>query len=211
LEYGSLIGKRAQADPNRRALKDFSVALSELDRNLLQRCLGRKPKAWEEFVDRFVGLLVHVVNHTASSRGVRLQSQDREDMVALILLHLVKNDMALLRQFRGECSFAPYLTVIARRISVHELLRRGASVATESDADTPIEGDEQRIADREEIERLLEDLNPDEARAVRMFHLEGRNYREISSATGMPENSIGPMLSRARTKLRSHGAGRATS
>ena len=35
-----------------------------------------------------------------------------------------------------------------------------------------------------------------------MFHLEGKSYQEISSAVGMPENSIGPILSRARDKLR---------
>ena len=30
----------------------LSVALSEIDRNLLQRCLARKPRAWEDFVER---------------------------------------------------------------------------------------------------------------------------------------------------------------
>jgi len=45
------------------------VALSEIDRNLLQRCLARKPRAWEDFVDRFMGLVVHVVNHSAQSRS----------------------------------------------------------------------------------------------------------------------------------------------
>jgi RNA polymerase sigma-70 factor (ECF subfamily) len=35
-----------------------------------------------------------------------------------------------------------------------------------------------------------------------MYHLEGKSYREISSVIGMPENSIGPMLSRARAKMR---------
>jgi RNA polymerase sigma-70 factor, ECF subfamily len=37
---------------------------------------------------------------------------------------------------------------------------------------------------------------------VQQFHLEGRSYREISSRLGVPENSIGPTLSRARAKLR---------
>ena len=33
----------------------FPVALSEIDRSLLDRCLNRKPRAWEDFVDRFMG------------------------------------------------------------------------------------------------------------------------------------------------------------
>jgi RNA polymerase sigma-70 factor (ECF subfamily) len=35
-----------------------------------------------------------------------------------------------------------------------------------------------------------------------MFHIEGKSYQEISRTVGMPENSVGPMLSRARAKLR---------
>jgi RNA polymerase sigma-70 factor (ECF subfamily) len=35
-----------------------------------------------------------------------------------------------------------------------------------------------------------------------MYHLEGKSYQEISRVVGMPENSVGPMLSRARSKLR---------
>jgi RNA polymerase sigma-70 factor (ECF subfamily) len=35
-----------------------------------------------------------------------------------------------------------------------------------------------------------------------MYHLEGKSYQEISRSVGMPENSVGPMLSRARAKLR---------
>jgi RNA polymerase sigma-70 factor, ECF subfamily len=42
-----------------------------------------------------------------------------------------------------------------------------------------------------------------EARIVRQYHIEGRTYREISAGLGVPENSIGPTLTRARARLRS--------
>ena len=58
------------------------MGLSEFDRNLLDRCLARLPKAWEDFVDRFMGLVVHVTNHTATARSMRLTSEDREDLCA---------------------------------------------------------------------------------------------------------------------------------
>jgi RNA polymerase sigma-70 factor (ECF subfamily) len=101
----------------------FSVALSEIDRNLLQRCLARKPRAWEDFVDRFTGLVVHVVNHSAQSRSLRLSAEDREDLVAQVFLTVVRDDLSVMRHFRGESSLATYLTVIARRVVVAELLR----------------------------------------------------------------------------------------
>ena len=61
---------------------------------------------------------------------------------------------------------------------------------------------EERFDDQEEVERLLGGLQGTEAQVVRMYHLEGKSYREISAAVGMPENSIGPILSRARNKIR---------
>jgi RNA polymerase sigma-70 factor (ECF subfamily) len=61
---------------------------------------------------------------------------------------------------------------------------------------------EQRMGNHEEVGRLLGQLQGTEAAAVRMYHLEGKSYQEISRTIGMPENSVGPMLSRARAKLR---------
>ncbi|MGD9722560.1 MAG: RNA polymerase sigma factor [Pirellulales bacterium] len=186
------------------------MALSEIDRNLLQRCLARKPRAWEDFVDRFMGLVVHVVNHSAHSRSLRLTPEDREDLAAQVFLAVVKDDLALLRNFRGESSLATYLTVIARRIVVAELLKQKApsrlavaGVAQLAMADGSVE---QRVSDREEVERLLAGLDDAEARIVRMYHLEGKSYQEISSAVGIAENSVGPALSRAREKMRREGA-----
>lgn len=190
-----------------------TVALSEIDRNLLERCLQRKPRAWEDFVDRFMGLIVHVANHTAQAKSVRLGAEDREDLCAEVFLQLVRDDFAVLRHFRAQSSLATYLTVIARRIIVKEILRRRSSaplvehaahhVSEPADSRDP---DERRIGDREEVERLIQVLDGGEAQIVRMYHLEGRSYEEISFATGVPENSIGPILSRARGKLRQQAA-----
>ena len=186
-------------------MKVVPVALSEIDRSLLDRCLSRKPRAWEDFVDRFMGLVVHVINHTAQCRSINLSAADREDLSAEVFLAIVDNDMAVLRHFRGRSSLATYLTVIARRVVVRKLVEGRSSVPlgdmvaqAESEEDEP----EQRIGDQEEVGRLLGQLQGSEAQVVRMYHLEGKTYQEISRSVGMPENSVGPMLSRARAKLR---------
>lgn len=184
------------------------MALSEIDRSLLQRCLARKPRAWEDFVDRFMGLVVHVVNHSAQCRSLRLSSEDREDLVAQVFLTLVKDDLAVLRHFRGESSLATYLTVIARRVVVADLLRKRPGPHADDhsghEPEMAMAGAEaeQRVSNREEVERMMANLDTAEASIVRMYHLEGMSYQEISSAVGMPENSVGPTLSRARRKMR---------
>ena len=186
------------------------MAFSDIDRQLLQRCLARQPRAWEDFVDRFLGLVVHVVAHTGQSRSLAIGSQDREDLVAEVFTALLADDFAVLRRFRGQSSLATYLTVVARRVVVRELLKRRivANQADTSDVEQIAGHDasvEERLANREQVERLLDELHGEEADVVRLYHLEGKSYDEISRQTGLPANSVGPTLSRARAKLRRQG------
>ena len=195
------------------------MALSEIDRKLLQRCLAHKPRAWEDFVDRFMGLVIHVINHTASARSNRLSAEDREDLCADVLLAIIKDDAAILRHFRGQSSLATYLTVVVRRIVVRSLLKnKSAARLTDSyqnqlarEAESQDDGSVQRISDQEEVQRLIELLDPADAEVVRLFHLEGKSYQQISDTLSMPENSIGPTLSRAREKMRRISADTPTS
>lgn len=184
------------------------MALSDIDRDLLERCIARKPRAWEDFVDRYLGLVVHVVNHSARTRSLRLSAEDREDLCAQVMLEIIKDDFAVLRHFRRQASLATYLAVIARRVVIRELLRRraqqdataGAAEAAAHDVAPPEMVE--RIADRDEVERLIGELNEQEQQAVRLYHLESKSYREISAELNIPENSVGSLLSRSRDKMR---------
>ncbi len=199
------------------------MPLSDIDRVLLERCLARESRAWREFVDRFLGLVVHVINHTCQARSVRLAANDVEDMISEVFLTIVNEDFAVLRRFRGEACLSSYLSVIARRVVVRELLKRRVTATLTDFLDDPTKaldksssekrnldkkildkgpGPEERISNRDEVLRLLDRLDGSEADVVRMYHLEGRTYHEISAKMGMPENSVGPTLSRARAKLR---------
>lgn len=187
------------------------MALTEIDRDLLKRCLAEEPGGWKDFVDRFIGLFVHVVNHTAHARSVRVSPEDIDDLCAEVFLALLANRFAILRQFRGDCSLATYLTVVARRVIAREMAKRRMAEAlghvpahqAALDYAQAERRDLQRIENREEVQQMLEGLAETEAQIVRQFHIEGRSYREISNGLGVPENSIGPTLTRARAKLRS--------
>lgn len=184
------------------------MALSSTDRDLLDALLTDSRDAWPLFVDRFIGLITHVVTHAADCRGVHLTSADREDLIADVFVTLLERDMSALRRFQRRSSLATYLAVIARRVVVKRLMQRAGQTPApvtllpgqlphQEAADA-----EQRVSDRELVDYMLGGLPEPEARVVRMYHLEGRSYHEISRAVGVPENSIGPVLSRARTKLR---------
>ena len=96
-----------------------------------------------------MGLVVHVINHTAQCRSINLTAADREDLAAEVFVAIVDNDMAALRHFRGKSSLATYLTVIARRVVVRKLVD-GHSAVPLGDMVAHAESDEfepeQRIA-----------------------------------------------------------------
>jgi len=196
------------------------VALSEIDKQLLKRCLDREPRAWEDFVDRFVGLVIHVVNHTGNSRSIQIFEQDREDFTAEVFLAILADDFAVLKRFRGSSSLATYLTVIARRVVVRELLKRKISAMAPGESGILQQGSgihhkngnghisaEERFDNRDEVQKLMDSLPHEEAEVVRLYHLEGKSYHEISAHMSIPENSIGPTLSRARARMRREALG----
>jgi RNA polymerase sigma-70 factor, ECF subfamily len=189
------------------------VALTEIDRKLLKRCLSEEPGAWRDFVDRFIGLFVHVINHTAHSRTVQVSLHDVDDLCGEIFLEILKDNYAVLRRFKGNCSLATYLTVISRRIAVRGIARRRIAAELghvnahqvslhKAKAKQSQSSEQFRIDNQDEVNRLLSDLSENEAEVVRQYHLQGKSYREISNNLGIPENSIGPTLSRAREILK---------
>lgn len=191
----------------------LSVALTEIDRLLLQRCLAEEPGAWRDFVDRFLGLFVHVIQHTAHARSIPITPDDIDELCADVFLALLANNFAVLRQFRAESSLATYLTVVARRVVVREMAKRRMSEALGHVTASPSalehanvsRSDLQRVENREQVQHMLAGLPEKEAAVLRQYHLEGRSYREISSGLGISENTVGPTLSRAAAKLRERG------
>lgn len=190
------------------------MSLTPVDRELLHNCLAGKPGSWNDFVDRFLGMIYHVVHSTAHLRSARLSPEDVEDIAAEVLLQIVAGEFKVLKQFQGNASLATYLTVIARRTAVHEINRRqavreeirsGAVTPDDDGADESVAA-QRSVESLEEVERLLRKLSGRDREVVRLFYLEGRTYEEISTDLDIPVNTLGAMLSRARAKLREMAA-----
>ena len=184
------------------------MPLRDIDSKLIDRCLGKEPGAWNDFVDRYMGLIYHVIQHVAYARSRLLTSEDVEDIAAEILLKIVANDYSVLKKFKGMSSLPTYLTVIARRTCVKELIKRhreeelGHMNAHRAFTDDGASDEVEAIVTADEVEKMLEDLGDREAEVIRLYHLKFVNYRDIAAQLGIPENSVGPILARARKKLR---------
>ncbi len=186
------------------------MALTDVDDDLLKRCLSRQPGSWNDFVDRYLSLIYHAIHFTAHLRSARLMPEDVEDIAAEVLVQLVADNYKALREFKREASLSTYLTVIARRICVHELTRRqavrdeirkGVTHRPEEESDDSAAA-AKGMEKLDEVDALLRRLSGQQREIVRLYYLESRTYEEISTELNVPVNTIGSILTRARAKLR---------
>ena len=181
---------------------------STIDQALIKACLTGDAQAWNTFVKRFGRLIRAVVTKTAQRRGWSITAADCDDITAEVFAQLVYRNAASLRLFAGRSTLTTYLTVIARRVTVRAMLKQSTLPKTLSqNASLPEQADrtippQQHIAQQDEVEHYLKHLSTEEQILLRMHDLEGHSYSEISHATGIPVNSIGPRLSKARKTIR---------
>ena len=186
------------------------MALTDVDADLLKRCLSKQPGSWNDFVDRYLSLIYHAIHFSAHLRSAKLSPEDVEDIAAEVLVQLVADNYRALREFKREASLSTYLTVIARRICVHELTRRQAvrdeirkGVTRAPDEDTDDSAAAAKGMEKlDEVDALLRRLSGKQREIVRLYYLESRTYEEISTELNVPVNTIGSILTRARAKLR---------
>lgn len=186
------------------------MALTDVDEALLKRCLAKQSGSWNDFVDRYLSLIYHAIHYTAHLRSAKLVPEDVEDIASEVLVQIVADDYKVLREFKREATLATYLTVIARRICVHELTRRQAvrdeirkGVARPPEEEPDDSAAAAKSLDKlDEVNALLRRLSGTQREIVRLYYLESRTYEEISTELNVPVNTIGSILSRARAKLR---------
>ncbi len=182
------------------------MPLTDIDRKLLNDLLAGQGGTWKLFVDRFTGLFLQVIHHTSQAHSLKLNADDIEDLCAETIAELLARDMAALRSFRGRCSLATYLGVIARRVVVRKLTQHrflqamghvNAHQAAVDFASSDVPA-VKHVENQDQVDSLLSRL-PEEARRVLCWiYMDGISYQEVARRLGRPLNSIGPLMTRIR-------------
>lgn len=185
------------------------MPLTDRDRKLLTELLASRADSWQAFVDRFTGLVIQVIQHTAHAHSLKLVQDDIDDLCADTWAELLSRDMAALRNFRGRCSLATYMAVIVRRVVVRRLAQHrfrtamghinAHQAALERASAEPPQIRQLEAVD--EVESLMRRLPAELSGIARLFYLDGLSYREIARKINRPVNAVGPLLSRLRGLL----------
>jgi RNA polymerase sigma-70 factor (ECF subfamily) len=182
------------------------------DQALLQRCLDGESSAWEEFLERYRPVIERAVRFTFLRCVYRIPDSDVENVVQDLLTRLYERDCRRLRSFQGLCPFAAWLKSLAVRITLNTIRdekRRGRFGGGEIEdlalQPAPGGGESPAPEGREEIRRLdvvLDSLGPLQRTVLKMFYYDGLSYRQISAALGIPVQTLGSLITRARARLK---------
>lgn len=119
-----------------------------------------------------------------------------------------------LRSLTPQHRVLPWLYRIASNSAIDHLRRRrrftwlrlGAIAGTS--AEPSADDDQHRVADRQELQRTLRTLPPENAAALLLHALEGYSYAEIAEIQGCSLTAVRSRIARARASFRqSYGTG----
>ena len=179
---------------------------------LLQRCLDGDSSGWEEFLQRYRPLLERTVRYTFLRCLYRIPHADVENVVQDLLARLYEKNCRRLRTYQGRCPFPAWLKSLAVRITLNtirdEKLRGrfgGGELEDLGLQAAPGTAEESAPEEREEIRRLdavIDSLGPLQKTVLKMFYYDGLSYRQISASLGIPVQTLGSMITRARARLK---------
>ncbi len=180
--------------------------LRDPDDALLRDCLSEQPGAWEAFHARFTPPLSAACRRALARAGRPSGAQETADMLQAVFVHLLEDDLHVLRAYRGESGVLTYLSVVAVNLVWKDRLLRLAPGGGELLADRPAPdaNPAARMEAGEARELLGRELGklPVRARLALTFQAEGASIREVGLALGLSEVAAAQLLSRARASLR---------
>ncbi len=181
------------------------MASNSADKNLVEGCLDRFSGAWNQLVDENIQLIFHGIYQVGFRLGCQVTSEDVEDITSEVFVEILKDDFAFLRGYRGESKLSTYLCTLVHRKAVQEFNKRVRYLNGNNgvvDSDSYSQGSTSDVVKNTILREAIARLAMPERAMIGMFYFEGRSYKEISESLGLAINSIGPMLGRARLKLR---------
>jgi RNA polymerase sigma factor (sigma-70 family) len=169
--------------------------------DLLVRAGDRDPKAWDEIMRRYRGVVF------AKVRAFGLQDADALDAVQMTWLRLAENCHRI--QFPEH--LGGWLATTASRECLRILRHQAQHAPTPHDAAAeraadPSVGPEQHAVDADTAQRLwslVATLPPRRQALIRELFVNNPGpYAEVARNTGIPTGGIGPTRARALTQLR---------
>lgn len=171
--------------------------MNPVDHNLIQRCLAKEAKAWDEFVERYSRLIYDAIVRTFERYGHPRQQDVLADLHNDIFVLIIEEDCRVLRQFEGRngCQLGHYLRTVSVRRAVDFLRKIKPTVSLDDDtfdqqygpgiAQIPHRNPDAPVSlikeeQNETLRLVMNRLTHSEREFCRLIMVEGLNPEQIS-------------------------------
>ncbi|MFA5146203.1 MAG: sigma-70 family RNA polymerase sigma factor [Candidatus Omnitrophota bacterium] len=186
------------------------------DGDLIERCIGGDDGAWTAFAGKYSPLIRRSVEIRAKKRGIRLSSEEAEEIRQDVLTAIWREKK--LADVRDRDKIECWLAVVSARGAmayVRTKLRRECTQVIPFSDDEVIDeitGSARSSGkspwqelDRDELRKKIMGaigrLPPRERLMVRLHLLYGKRYEDISGMLHLPIGTVASCIKRAREKL----------
>ena len=179
------------------------------ERTLVIRCVKSDKRAWDEFVDKYKGIIYDAIIKTFHFVGYENTEDAASDLFQEVFSSLLKNDCEKLRSFKwkNDCSLASWLHVVSKNVTFDYLRKSFArGKITESltavDEDVPedyqietsIDADIlQKLEDEEKLgifEKALKTLPKEDFLVINLIYLRGISHENAAKVLGKSVDAL---------------------
>jgi len=175
---------------------------------LMERCIRREEKAWEEFVERFSGLLYYSARERLRRNGFSFGHRDLEDIVQGVFLEIWEKGR--LEGVRERQKIKAWLSVVAQTRALNYMRKKKDRLLRQDEmykidnikagpADTGGGLGEDMMAD---LEEAIEEFPAREKIILKMNIIYGKKHREIARFMNIPINTVSTVIARKKKALK---------
>lgn len=172
---------------------------------LIERCIRREEKAWEEFIERFSGLLYYSARERLKRNKIAYGQEDIEDIVQAVFLEIWEKEK--LKEVRDRKKITAWLSVVAQTRAINYMKRKKERLLVREELykidninlDTSGQLDEDFVR---ELDKAMEGFNAREKLIFKLSAVYGKRHREIASFMHMPVNTVSTIMARKKKLLR---------
>lgn len=176
------------------------------DKALVRQCLSGDAEAWNNFIDRFSGLVYWAIKRKLSRYNSAHLVSDAEDIYQRLFASIWEKKS--LAAVSDRDNIAPWLIVLASNLTIDFMRRKKREEDFLQDGlttEAPIIDEDSVIFVKERVDLLNEAmclLSETERAYLELSYLSGKRHKEIADIFNTPANTVSTVIARAKDKIR---------
>lgn len=172
---------------------------------LVERCLIREEKAWQEFIGQFTGLLYRSARERLRRNGIAFTQEDLEDIVQSVFLEIWEKNR--LGEVRDRKKIKAWLSIMAQTRALNHMRQKKERLLREDELfiidNIKVNDNFQHKCELvTDLEEIIEGLEAREKIVLKLSVLYGKTHKDIARFMKIPINTVSTIIARKKKILK---------